>query len=155
MFQYVLIASLCALAGSARNRLIKETKPGTAQKQHRDPKKNESGTKTRFENKDDFRPRFRRRTNHFLTKTGPEMRGHFFAGGSLKMKTLCAENGNSVCAAHNPISQNILNRFQCVSIWVSMFNILHIVQYGLICVSICSNRVQEGPIRSTCFNLCQ
>ena len=63
MFQYVLIASLCALAGSARNRLIKETKPGTAQKQHRDPKKTESGTKTRFENKDDFRPRFRRRTN--------------------------------------------------------------------------------------------
>ena len=107
MFQYGLISSLCALAGSARNRLIKETKPGTAKKATPGPEKNESGTKTRFENQADFRPRFRRRTVKFLTKTGPEMRGHLFAGGSLKMTTLCAENGNSVCAAHSPISQNI------------------------------------------------
>ena len=55
------------------------------------PKKNESGTKTGLKNRTHLCPRFVKETINFITKTSPDTRGHFFAGASKKMKTLCAQ----------------------------------------------------------------
>ena len=52
------------------------------------------GPKTGLRNRAHLCPRFHGETIDFITNTGPEMRGHFFANASPKMKTLCAQNGN-------------------------------------------------------------
>ena len=90
------------------------------EEQYRDQKKNESGTKTRSQKEAHFCPRFRGRIISFITKTGPEMRRHFFAGASLKMETRFAQTRNSARAAYNPISEYVSICFN-ISIGFNMF----------------------------------
>ena len=72
--------------GPTLKHLIKETKTGTAQKQNRDPKSNESGTKTRLKKKRTFLSTFSVETINFFTKLSPKCEDTFLRARRSKWK---------------------------------------------------------------------